>query len=70
VVIVSVSFYLDLTVKAHRMAYQVGHSLLEFLHVDVIAFSLLLRGLLLDLGWPRATGYSWGNHFSALSSGT
>jgi hypothetical protein len=50
------------------MAYQVGHGLLEFLHVDVIALPLLLRGLLLDLGGPRAAGDPRSNHFSALSS--
>ena len=46
-------------------AYQVLDCLLQFLHINIIAFPLLDILTLLDLGWSRATGNSGCDHCTA-----
>jgi hypothetical protein len=58
-------FHLHILGKCACVAYQLSDALLEFLHVDIVAFSLSLISLLLDLGRPRTAGDPWRNHFSA-----
>lgn len=47
--------------------YKIVDGLLQLVHIHIVALAFLLRGLLLDLGRPRATGDPRCGHLSALS---